>query len=98
MDSNGTVDVIDEVKFSSEQGTLALQDHATDISSISTNYNLQSIDVCIDSHLEKLPNIPYTESMKFTVRSSPVELPPAGSPLQKENHYESKPSRNHSFQ
>ena len=84
VDSARTVDVIDEVRFSSEQGTLALQDHATDISRMSTNFNFQSVDVCIDSHLEKLPNIPYTESMKFIVRFSPIELPLAGSPLQKE--------------
>ena len=84
VDSGGTVDVIDEVKFSSEQGTLSLQDHATDIYRLSTNSNLQYVDVCIDSHLEKLPNIPYTKSMKFTVRYSIIELPPAGSPMQKE--------------
>ena len=81
VDSARTVDVIDEVKFSSEQGTLALQDHATDISRISTHSKLQSVDVCTDSNLEKFPNIPYIESMKFTVRSSPADLPPAGSPL-----------------
>ena len=52
VDSGGTVDAIDEVKFGSEQGTLALQDHATDISRISTNSNLQYVDVCTDSHLE----------------------------------------------
>ena len=78
MDSGGTVDVIDEVKFGSEQGTLDLQEHATDTSRISTNCNLQYLDVCTDFHLEKLPNIPYIESMKFTVRSSPTELPSAG--------------------
>ena len=53
VDSGGIVDVIDEVKFSSEYGTLDLQDHATDISRISTNYKLQFVDVCTDSHMEK---------------------------------------------
>ena len=59
VDSGGTVDVIDEVKFGSEQGTLDLQEHDIDTSRISTNSNLQYLDVCTDFHLEKLPNIPY---------------------------------------
>ena len=58
VDSAGTVDVIDEVKFSSQQGTLALQYHSTNISRISTNY--QYVYVFTDSHLEKFPNLAYT--------------------------------------
>jgi len=80
-----SVDVIDEVKFASEQGTLFLQDHDTDISCrISTNSNFKAVDVCTDPHVKEMPNITYTESMKLTVRTSPIELPLTGSPLQKE--------------
>lgn len=82
VDSGGignSIVVTDEVKFTSEQ------DHDTDISCrISTNANVKAVDVCADPHLKEMPIITYKESMKL-VKSSPIELSPTGSPMQKES-------------